>query len=136
MIAVLKKLMLLVTFIWNITNSQYCFQPLAPNTRIHKDHPIDNVIGEVQSTVQTRRMTKPTSDKGFLGMCMKQKTHDNPETCLYCFVSYHRIVPTSIAKALSDSSWVEASRRTSAIQTSTIWILSDLLNGKKAIGTK
>ncbi|GJY40774.1 hypothetical protein Tco_0428044 [Tanacetum coccineum] len=48
----------------NITNSYIV--PTTPNTRIHKDHPIDNVIGEVQSTVQTRRMTKPTSEQGFL----------------------------------------------------------------------
>ncbi|GKF74137.1 hypothetical protein Tco_0220469, partial [Tanacetum coccineum] len=33
----------------NITNSYIV--PTTPNTRIHKDHPIDNVIGEVQSTV-------------------------------------------------------------------------------------
>ncbi|GJT30877.1 putative ribonuclease H-like domain-containing protein [Tanacetum coccineum] len=38
----------------------------TPNTRIHKDHPIDNVIGEVKSTVHTRRMKKPTSEQGFL----------------------------------------------------------------------
>ncbi|GJX75429.1 putative ribonuclease H-like domain-containing protein [Tanacetum coccineum] len=38
----------------NITNSYIV--PTTPNTRIHKDHPIDNVIGEVQSTVQTRRI--------------------------------------------------------------------------------
>ncbi|GJY32556.1 putative ribonuclease H-like domain-containing protein [Tanacetum coccineum] len=50
----------------NITNSHIV--PTTPNTRIHKDHPIDNVIGEVQSIIE----------------------------------------PTSIAKALSDSSWVEA----------------------------
>ncbi|GJV65139.1 ribonuclease H-like domain-containing protein [Tanacetum coccineum] len=48
----------------NITNSYIV--PTTPNTRIHKDHPIDNVIGEVQSTVQTRRMSKPTSKQGFL----------------------------------------------------------------------
>ncbi|GJU76437.1 reverse transcriptase domain-containing protein [Tanacetum coccineum] len=48
----------------NITNS-YIF-PTTPNTRINKDHPIDNVIGDVQSTVQTRRMLKPTSEQGFL----------------------------------------------------------------------
>ncbi|GJW26981.1 putative ribonuclease H-like domain-containing protein [Tanacetum coccineum] len=48
----------------NITNSYIV--PTTPNTRIHKDHPIDNVIGEVKSTVQTRRMTKPTSEQGFL----------------------------------------------------------------------
>ncbi|GJX54768.1 hypothetical protein Tco_0283137, partial [Tanacetum coccineum] len=68
----------------NITNSYIV--PNTPNTRIHKDYPIDNVIGEVQSTVQTRRMLKPTSEQGFLS----------------------DIEPTIIAKALSDSSWVEA----------------------------
>ncbi|GJW02976.1 putative ribonuclease H-like domain-containing protein [Tanacetum coccineum] len=49
----------------NITNSYIV--PTTPNIRIHKDHPIDNVIGDVQSTVQTRRMLKPTSEQGFLG---------------------------------------------------------------------
>ncbi|GKD00974.1 hypothetical protein Tco_1171248 [Tanacetum coccineum] len=52
--------------------------PTTPNTRIHKDHP--------KSSIQTRRMTKSTSKQGFLSA----------------------IKPTSIAKALSDSSWVEA----------------------------
>ncbi|GJR03002.1 ribonuclease H-like domain-containing protein, partial [Tanacetum coccineum] len=68
----------------NITNSYIV--PTTPNTRIHKDHPLDNVISEVQSTVQTRRMSKPTFEQGFLS----------------------DIEPTSITKALSDSSWVEA----------------------------
>ncbi|GJW85429.1 putative ribonuclease H-like domain-containing protein [Tanacetum coccineum] len=40
--------------------------PTTLNTRIHKDHPIKNVIGDVKSYVQTRRMTKPTSKQGFL----------------------------------------------------------------------
>ncbi|GKD41068.1 hypothetical protein Tco_1261275, partial [Tanacetum coccineum] len=48
----------------NITNSYIV--PTTPNTRIHKDHPIDNVIGEVQSTIQTRKKLKPTSEQGFL----------------------------------------------------------------------
>ncbi|GKE44563.1 hypothetical protein Tco_1471847 [Tanacetum coccineum] len=30
--------------------------PTTPHTRVHKDHPIDHVIGDVQSSVQTRRM--------------------------------------------------------------------------------
>ncbi|GJX49148.1 putative ribonuclease H-like domain-containing protein [Tanacetum coccineum] len=46
----------------NITNSYTI--PTTPNSRIHKDHPIDNVIGDVKSTVQTRRMTKPTFEQG------------------------------------------------------------------------
>ncbi|GJT67197.1 hypothetical protein Tco_1018677 [Tanacetum coccineum] len=89
----------------NITNSYTV--PTTPNIRIHKDHPIDNVIGDVKSSVQTRRMTKPTSEQGFLSDVYEQKTHDTMNTCLYaCFLS--QIEPTSIAKALSDSSWVEA----------------------------
>ncbi|GJS57630.1 putative reverse transcriptase domain-containing protein [Tanacetum coccineum] len=59
--------------------------PTTPNTRIYKDHPIKNVIGNVKSSIQTRRMIKPTSKQGFLSA----------------------IEPTSITKALSDSSWVE-----------------------------
>ncbi|GJZ45074.1 putative ribonuclease H-like domain-containing protein [Tanacetum coccineum] len=89
----------------NITNSYPV--PTTPNTRIHKDHPIENVIGDVKSSVQTRRMTKPTSEQGFLSAVYEQKTHDTLNTCLYaCFLS--QIEPTSIAKALSYSSWVEA----------------------------
>ncbi|GJZ95970.1 putative ribonuclease H-like domain-containing protein, partial [Tanacetum coccineum] len=34
----------------------------TPHTRIHKDHPIDHVIGDVQSFVQTRRMTTSYSE--------------------------------------------------------------------------
>ncbi|GKC71455.1 putative ribonuclease H-like domain-containing protein, partial [Tanacetum coccineum] len=38
--------------------------PTTPNTRIHKDHPINNVIDDVKSSVQTRRMRKPTYEQG------------------------------------------------------------------------
>ncbi|GKC02312.1 putative ribonuclease H-like domain-containing protein, partial [Tanacetum coccineum] len=48
----------------NITN--FYIVLTTPNTRIHKDHLIDNVIGDVQSTIQIRRMLKPTSEQGFL----------------------------------------------------------------------
>ncbi|GJS38240.1 putative ribonuclease H-like domain-containing protein [Tanacetum coccineum] len=97
----------------NITNSYIV--PTTPNTRIYKDHPIDNVIGEVKSTVQTRRMTKPTSEQGFLS----------------------DIETTSIAKALSDSSWVEAMQEELLqFKLQQVWILVDLPSGKRVIGTK
>ncbi|GJY77366.1 putative ribonuclease H-like domain-containing protein [Tanacetum coccineum] len=83
----------------NITNSYRVLT--TPNTRIHKDHPIKNV----KSSIQTRRMTKSTSEQGFLSDVYEQKTHDTLNTCLYaCLLS--QIEPTSIAKALSKSSWV------------------------------
>ncbi|GKD49823.1 putative ribonuclease H-like domain-containing protein, partial [Tanacetum coccineum] len=97
----------------NITNS--CTVSTTPNTRIHKDHPIENVIGDVKSSIQTRRMTKPNSEQGFL----------------------RAIEPTSIAKALSDSSWVEAMQEELLqFKLQQVWILADLPIGKRAIGTK
>ncbi|GKD02017.1 putative ribonuclease H-like domain-containing protein, partial [Tanacetum coccineum] len=97
----------------NITNSYTV--PLTPNTRIHKDHPITNVIGDVKSTIQTRRMTKSTSEQEFLSA----------------------IEPTSIAKALSDSSWVEAMQEELLqFKLQYVWILVDLPIRKRAIGTK
>ncbi|GJV75016.1 putative ribonuclease H-like domain-containing protein [Tanacetum coccineum] len=48
----------------NITNSYIV--PTTPNTRIYKDHPIKNVISDVKSSIQTRRLTKSTSEQGFL----------------------------------------------------------------------
>ncbi|GKB72174.1 hypothetical protein Tco_0933586 [Tanacetum coccineum] len=47
----------------NITNSYIV--PTTPNTRIHKDNPIKNMIGDVKSTIQIRRMIKSTSEQGF-----------------------------------------------------------------------
>ncbi|GKA48619.1 ribonuclease H-like domain-containing protein [Tanacetum coccineum] len=111
----------------NIINSYTV--PTTPNIRIYKDHPIENVIGDVKSSVQTRRMTKPTSEQGVLSAVYEQKTHDTLNTYLYaCFLS--QIEPTSIAKALSDSSWVgEQCRRTAAIklQTSLEYLCNCLL---------
>ncbi|GJY74402.1 putative ribonuclease H-like domain-containing protein [Tanacetum coccineum] len=50
----------------NITNSYTVLT--TPNTIIHKDHPIENVISDVKSSVQTSRMTKLTSEQGFLNV--------------------------------------------------------------------
>ncbi|GJW08217.1 putative ribonuclease H-like domain-containing protein, partial [Tanacetum coccineum] len=55
----------------NITNSYTV--PTTPNTRIHKDYLIRNVIGDVKSTIQTRRMTKSTSEQGFLSAVFRNK---------------------------------------------------------------
>ncbi|GJT97999.1 putative ribonuclease H-like domain-containing protein [Tanacetum coccineum] len=61
----------------NITNSYTV--PTTPNIKILKDHPIENVIGDVKSSVHTRRMTKPTSEQGFLSakQCRKNFYNSN-----------------------------------------------------------
>ncbi|GJT53260.1 hypothetical protein Tco_0988314 [Tanacetum coccineum] len=45
--------------------------PTTPHIRIHKYHPIEHVIGDVQSSVQTRRMKTSYPKKDFLVLYMK-----------------------------------------------------------------
>ncbi|GJS88060.1 putative ribonuclease H-like domain-containing protein, partial [Tanacetum coccineum] len=59
--------------------------PTTPNTRIHKDHPIENVIGDVKPSVQTRRMTKPTSEQGFLRKTSTIQTPTGLDTCGFAY---------------------------------------------------
>ncbi|GKC65854.1 putative ribonuclease H-like domain-containing protein, partial [Tanacetum coccineum] len=62
--------------------------PSTPNTRIHKDPSLDHVIGDVQSGVQTRRMTKTTNEQGFISAVYEGKTPEDIHTCLFtCFLS-------------------------------------------------
>ncbi|GJZ28115.1 putative ribonuclease H-like domain-containing protein [Tanacetum coccineum] len=75
--------------------------PTTPHTRIHKDHPIEHVIGDVQSSVQTRRMKTSYSEQGFLSAIYEGKTHQDLHTCLFaCFLSQEE--PKRVSKALSD----------------------------------
>nr|GFC34395.1 ribonuclease H-like domain-containing protein [Tanacetum cinerariifolium] len=38
----------------------------VPTTRIHKDHPLDQVIGDLQSATQKRKITKNLEEHGFV----------------------------------------------------------------------
>ncbi|GJS63111.1 putative ribonuclease H-like domain-containing protein, partial [Tanacetum coccineum] len=59
--------------------------PSTPNTRIHKDHSLDHVIGDVQSGVQTRRMKKTTNEQSFISAVYEGKTHKDLHTCLFAY---------------------------------------------------
>ncbi|GJY61236.1 putative ribonuclease H-like domain-containing protein, partial [Tanacetum coccineum] len=108
----------------------------TPHTRIHKDHPIDHVIGDVQSSVQTRRMTTSYSELGFLSAIYEGKTHQDLHTCLFaCFLSQEE--PKRVSKALSDPAWVEAMQEELLqFKLQNVWVLVDLPKGHRAIGTK
>ncbi|GKD91942.1 hypothetical protein Tco_1371779, partial [Tanacetum coccineum] len=56
---------------------------LVLTTRIHEDHPLDQVIRDVQSAIQTRKMSKTLEEHGF----------EEPKKVLH---------------ALKDPSWIEA----------------------------
>ncbi|GJY33615.1 putative ribonuclease H-like domain-containing protein [Tanacetum coccineum] len=110
--------------------------PTTPNTRIHKDHSLDHVIGDIQSGVQTRGMTKTANEQGFLNAVYEGKTHEDLHTCMFfCFLSQEE--PKRVTKALSDSAWVEAMQEELLqFKLQKVWVLVDLPKGKRAIGTK
>ncbi|GJV39155.1 putative ribonuclease H-like domain-containing protein [Tanacetum coccineum] len=81
--------------------------PSTPNTRIHKDHSLNHVIGDVQSSVQTMRMTKISNEQGFISVVYERKTHEDLHTCLFaCFLS--QVEPKKVIQDLTDPSWIEA----------------------------
>ncbi|GJU80423.1 putative ribonuclease H-like domain-containing protein [Tanacetum coccineum] len=108
--------------------------PTTPHTRIHKDHLIEHVIGDVQSSVQTRRMKTSYSEKGFLSAIYEGKTHQDLHTCLFvCFLSQEE--PKRVSQALRDPTWVEAMQEELLqFKLQKVWILVIYLKVTRAIG--
>ncbi|GKB16743.1 retrovirus-related pol polyprotein from transposon TNT 1-94, partial [Tanacetum coccineum] len=77
------------------------------NTRIHKDHPLDQVIGDLQSATQTRKMSKNLEEHGFVSTIQQRTNHKDLQNCLFaCFLSQEE--PKKVIHALKDPSWIEA----------------------------
>ncbi|GJY81818.1 putative ribonuclease H-like domain-containing protein [Tanacetum coccineum] len=80
-----------------------------PTTIIHKDHPVEQIIRDMNSAPQTRRMTKNLKEHGLFSSVQQRINHKDFQNCLFaCFLSQ------------------EEPKKT----------LVDLPNGKRAIGTK
>ncbi|GKE95917.1 putative ribonuclease H-like domain-containing protein [Tanacetum coccineum] len=80
-----------------------------PTTRVHKDHPFEQIIRDLNSAPQTRRMTKNLEEHGLFSSVQQRTNHKDFQNCLFgCFLSQ------------------EEPKKT----------LVELPNGKRAIGTK
>ncbi|GKA77174.1 putative ribonuclease H-like domain-containing protein [Tanacetum coccineum] len=85
--------------------------PISPiaTTRVHKDHPVEQIIGDLHSAPQTRRMTKNSKEHGLMSLIQKQRrtNHKDFQNCLFaCFLS--QVEPKKVIQALTDPSWIEA----------------------------
>nr|GEZ56828.1 putative ribonuclease H-like domain-containing protein [Tanacetum cinerariifolium] len=61
---------------------------LIPTTRIHKDHPLDQVIRDLQLATQTRKMSKNLEKHGFVSTIQQRTNHKDLQNCLFaCFLS-------------------------------------------------
>ncbi|GJT12009.1 putative ribonuclease H-like domain-containing protein [Tanacetum coccineum] len=107
-----------------------------PTTRIYKDHPLDQVIRDLQSTTQTRRMSKNLEEHGFVSTIQQRTNHKDLQNCLFaCFLSQKE--PKKVIHALKDPRWIEAMQKELIqFKLQDVWTLVDLPNGKRAIGTK
>nr|GFB27112.1 hypothetical protein [Tanacetum cinerariifolium] len=74
-----------------------------PTTRIYKDHPTSQIIGDLSSTTQTRSMARAVRDQGGLSQMFNEDFH----TCMFaCFLSQEE--PKRVHQDLKDPSWIEA----------------------------
>ncbi|GJS88315.1 putative ribonuclease H-like domain-containing protein [Tanacetum coccineum] len=81
-----------------------------PTTRVHKDHPLKQIIRDIHSSPQTRRMTKSVTE---------------------------HVEPKKVIQALTDPSWIEAMQdELLQFKLQKVWTLVDLPYGKRAISTK
>nr|GFA06576.1 putative ribonuclease H-like domain-containing protein [Tanacetum cinerariifolium] len=84
--------------ITNITPSYIVLT--TPTIRIYKDHSLDNMISDIQSGIQTRRMTVTTDEQGFIIAIYKEKTHEDLHTCLFtCFLSQEEPKGSSMGRS-------------------------------------
>nr|GEV43606.1 hypothetical protein [Tanacetum cinerariifolium] len=103
-----------------------------PTTRIHKDHPVSQIIHDLSLTTQTRSMTRVVKNQGGL----LQMFNDNFHTCMFaCFLSQEE--PKRVHQALKDPSWIEAiQEELLQFKMQKVCVLVDFPHGKRAIGTK
>ncbi|GJW51193.1 putative ribonuclease H-like domain-containing protein [Tanacetum coccineum] len=90
-------------------NNLDTFMPVSPipTTRIHKDHLVEQIIGDLNSAPQTRRITKNLEEYGLFSLVQQRTNHKDFQNCLFaCFLSQEE--PKKVIHALKDPSWIKA----------------------------
>ncbi|GJV25577.1 hypothetical protein Tco_1378272 [Tanacetum coccineum] len=85
------------------------FMPVSPipTTRIHKDHPVEQIIRDLNSAPQTRRMTKNLEEHGWFSSVKQRTNQKDFQNCLFAhFLSQEE--PKKVIHALKDPSWIKA----------------------------
>ncbi|GKA18476.1 putative ribonuclease H-like domain-containing protein [Tanacetum coccineum] len=94
-------------------NNLDTFMPVShiPTTKIHKDHPVEQIIGDLHLAPQTRRMTKSVTKHAMFSLVQQRVNHKDFQNFLFtCFLSQE--------------------------EPKKVWTFVDLPNGKRTIGTK
>ncbi|GJQ94637.1 putative ribonuclease H-like domain-containing protein [Tanacetum coccineum] len=110
-----------------------------PTLRIHNAHPQSQILGDPNTPVQTRSSLKKITEAHALVSYIQahqRSNHKDQQHCLFaCFLS--QFEPRKVSEALEDGSWVEAMQEELLqFKLQQVWVLVDLPNGAKVIGTK
>ncbi|GKB17684.1 putative ribonuclease H-like domain-containing protein [Tanacetum coccineum] len=121
----------------NMNNSD-AFIHVSPilTTRIHKDHPVEKIIRDLNSIPQTRRMAKNLEEHGLFSSVQQRTNHKDYQNCLFaCFLSQEE--PKKVIHASKDPRWIEAMQdELLQFKLEMVWKLVDLPNGKRSSSTK
>ncbi|GJW28349.1 putative ribonuclease H-like domain-containing protein [Tanacetum coccineum] len=103
-------------------NNLVTFMPVNPilSTRIHKDHPVEQIIRDIHLVPQTRRMTNSVTEHAMFSSVQQRTNHKDFHNCLFaCFLSQDepkKVIERDrgsdsfgcLSQALKDPSWREA----------------------------
>nr|GEY91132.1 putative ribonuclease H-like domain-containing protein [Tanacetum cinerariifolium] len=128
-------------FCANVTNlsSTVDVDPVATK-RVNTIHPQSQIIGDLQSLVQTRGTMQKSKfgESAFIIYVhtQNQTSHADHQHCLFAYF-LSQLEPSSMAKALEDPDWVAAMQEEmQQFYHQQVWKLVPLPNMKIAIGTK
>nr|GEW86751.1 hypothetical protein [Tanacetum cinerariifolium] len=105
----------------------------TPTFRIHKDHLKSQIIGPVDTPVQTRHKSKEMGEQSFIATIHLKTNPELLQFCLFsCLLSQEE--PKKIFDALKDPSWVEAMQEELLqFKIQNVWVLVDCPKGEEGI---
>nr|GFB51531.1 putative ribonuclease H-like domain-containing protein [Tanacetum cinerariifolium] len=108
----------------------------TPTLKIHKDHPKSQIIGPVDTPIQTRHKSKEEEEQSFITTIHQKTDPALLQFCLFsCFLSQEE--PKKVFDALQDLSWVEAMQEELfQFKIQKVYTLVDCPKGVRPIGTK
>nr|GFC18107.1 hypothetical protein [Tanacetum cinerariifolium] len=108
----------------------------TPTLRIHKDHPKSQIIGPVNTLIQTKNKSKEVGEQSFIATIHQKTDPALLQFCLFsCFLS--QVEPKKISDALQDPSWVEAMQeQLFQFTIQKVWTLVDCPKEVRPIGAK
>nr|GEW05725.1 putative ribonuclease H-like domain-containing protein [Tanacetum cinerariifolium] len=77
----------------------------TPTIRIHKDHPKSQIIGPVDTLIQTKNKSKEVGEHGFIATIHQKTDLALFQFCLFSCILY-QVEPKKIYDALQEPSWV------------------------------